>query len=1038
MIQTNYFNIYNASAGTGKTFSLVRDYLVLLFNSRNNELYKNILAITFTNKAVNEMKGRIVKYLINYSNCVDLDKKMIIEIEKKTGLSEKEIFDKSSLILKNLLKNYGSFEISTIDKFTQKIIRNFTYELGIDSKYEVELDHNEIITKAIDNLISKVELNDLKSENLIEFSIEKTRNDKSWDITTDLENIAELIFNENNFVEIDDLKDYNLEDFEKCKVGIKTTIVELYDESRKLANSALSIIDKNEIAYTSFSRKTIPNHFSKISKGDFKNIYKNQIENNLIDGNLYSAKISEKEKLSIERIRPELFKIYKACKEIVYKIKLYENVLNNISPLSILSEIKKEIETLKKDENFLLISEFNKIVNEQIQNQPAPFIYEKIGTKFSHFFIDEFQDTSKMQWENLKPLIENSLASENSSLTIAGDPKQSIYRWRGGDVKEFINLLSTESPFSCEKNNIPLRDNHRSNKAIVSFSDSLFKYISEIFSHNSKLKEILNFPKQISINKEKGFLNLTFYNRENEIELDEFYNIQTFSTIEDLISRGYNYKDICIIVRKKKEGVKIGDFLSENKIPIISSEVLNLSSSLEVNFIINLIQFHIDNSDFNKINFCKSLYELNFIDIAKEDFLLEIIDKDFEEIKRYIRIDDFNFNQKMLNKISIYEAVEYIVEKFEIMQESNSYVQFFLDFVLEYSSKFQTGFTEFIEYFDEKKEKLNVINPQGIDAVEIITIHKSKGLEFPIVIYPYADINVYEDINPKAWINFDNEEKFNLKKSLVNINQDLEKINSELYKNYKWDLEVDHINLLYVVLTRAEKELYIFSDKNLDGKGNEKINFYSGIFISFLKKINRWNESESSYDFGVKQINKNDGELAENLTQKLFVVNSRMKHNILINSKNTDSWINDFSHSQDEGNIFHEIMEQVNSKKDIQSVVEKFYELGIIDFEGKREYEKIIFKIIDHAELKKYYNDELVCYNEREIISKKGFVLVPDRLVFLNNKDVVIIDYKTGKENSSHEVQMRKYQALLEEMNLKVVEKILIYVNEKIKISKCK
>ena len=392
----------------------------------------------------------------------------------------------------------------------------------------------------------------------------------------------------------------------------------------------------------------------------------------------------------------------------------------------------------------------------------------------------------------------------------------------------------------------------------------------------------------------------------------------------------------------------------------------------------------------------------------------------------------------MLNKISIYEAVEYVVEKFEIMQESNSYVQFFLDFVLEYSSKFQTGFIEFIEYFDEKKEKLNVINPQGIDAVEIITIHKSKGLEFPIVIYPYADINVYEDINPKAWINFDNEEKFNLKKSLVNINQDLEKINSELYKNYKWDLEVDHINLLYVVLTRAEKELYIFSDKNLDGKGNEKINFYSGIFISFLKKMNLWDESKSTYDFGAKEINKMDVELDKHLIQKLFVVNSRMKHNILINSKNTDSWINDFSHSQDEGNIFHEIMEQVNSKKDIQSVVEKFYELGIIDFEGKREYEKIIFKIIDHAELKKYYNDELVCYNEREIISKKGFVLVPDRLVFLNNKDVVIIDYKTGKENSSHEVQMRKYQALLEEMNLKVVANILIYVNEKIIISKCK
>ena len=288
-------------------------------------------------------------------------------------------------------------------------------------------------------------------------------------------------------------------------------------------------------------------------------------------------------------------------------------------------------------------------------------------------------------------------------------------------------------------------------------------------------------------------------------------------------------------------------------------------------------------------------------------------------------------------------------------------------------------------------------------------------------------------LNDLDALNFIREKKMDIVFDLMGFTS-TNRIN--LLKNKIAPIQVSWLG--YCNTLGLEEVNYIFSDKNLDGKGNEKINFYSGIFISFLKKINRWDESKSSYDFGVKEINKNDGELAKNLTQKLFVVNSRMKHDILINSKNTDSWINDFSQSQDEGNIFHEIMEQVNSKKDIQSVVEKFYELGIIDFEGKQEYEKIIFKIIDHAELKKYYNDELVCYNEREIISKKGFVLVPDRLVFLNNKDVVIIDYKTGKENSSHEVQMRKYQALLEEMNLKVVEKILIYVNEKIKISKCK
>ena len=446
MISTNSFNIYNASAGTGKTFSLVRDYLILLFNSKNYDLYKNILAITFTNKAVNEMKGRILKYLINYSKSMDPDKKMLKEISKKTGLSQKEIFSKSSMILKNLLKNYSSFEISTIDKLTQKIVRNFTYELGIDSKYEVEIDQDEIINKAIDNLISKIELNDDSSKNIITFSNEKTSNDKSWDITTDLKEIAQLIFNENNFSELESIKDYSLKDFERWKKELKSKITKYDSTAKKSGNKVFDIIEYEKVCIDSL-KKIIIRHFTKISLGDFNNLYKNQIEKNLIAGNLHSSTSSEKDKKRIEKIREELLKIYRECKQIIFKKKLFENILNNISPLSILSEIKKEIEVLKNEENFLLISEFNKLVNEEIKNQPAPFIYEKIGAKFSHFFIDEFQDTSKMQWENLKPLIENSLSSENSTLTLAGDPKQSIYRWRGGEVEEFMNLLENESPF---------------------------------------------------------------------------------------------------------------------------------------------------------------------------------------------------------------------------------------------------------------------------------------------------------------------------------------------------------------------------------------------------------------------------------------------------------------------------------------------------------------------------------------------------------------------------------------------------------------
>jgi len=232
----NIFKIYNASAGTGKTFNLVKDYLVILLNSKDIDMYKNILAITFTNKAVTEMKGRVVEYLINYSNSFIKDSAMIEKIKIETGLKDEEIFFKSSKILKNLLKNYASFEISTIDKLTQKIIRGFTYELGIDSKYEIEIDQNEILNKAVDKLISKIEIDNIYSKEIIDFSFEKTENDKSWDITKDLQEIAKLLLDENNYNQLELIKNLESKDFKKCKKTLKTSIKNLKESTIKLAS----------------------------------------------------------------------------------------------------------------------------------------------------------------------------------------------------------------------------------------------------------------------------------------------------------------------------------------------------------------------------------------------------------------------------------------------------------------------------------------------------------------------------------------------------------------------------------------------------------------------------------------------------------------------------------------------------------------------------------------------------------------------------------------------------------------------------------
>ena len=293
-------------------------------------------------------------------------------------------------------------------------------------------------------------------------------------------------------------------------------------------------------------------------------------------------------------------------------------------------------------------------------------------------------------------------------------------------------------------------------------------------------------------------------------------------------------------------------------------------------------------------------------------------------------------------------------------------------------------------------------------------------------------------MNPKTWINIENEKDIDLKKSLININKDLEKIDKDLFSSYRRKLEIDNINLLYVVLTRAQKELYILSDKNIDTKGNEKLNLYSGIFISYLKKIDAWDNSKSSYDFGIKTLSKTKIKPSKNLIQNHVTVNSRIKQNIIISSKNSISWLNDFDYAQEEGNVFHKIMEEISSKKDVILVLNKFYDLGVIDDGQKKEYERNILTIINHTDLNKYYKEELISFNEREIISKSGAILVPDRLAFINNSEVAVIDYKTGSESLSHINQLNKYQGVLEEMNIKVVEKILIYVGEKIKIKHCK
>ena len=1032
MNKSSLFKLYNASAGSGKTFNLVKEYLVLLLSSDDLLFCRKILSITFTNKAVKEKKRRILNYLANFSQGNLLDKNMANLILLETGLSENDLQKKSLQILKAILKNYNSFEISTIDKFTQKVIKGFNYELGISNNYEIEIDEKEFLDRAVDNLIEGLKEKEKLLEKIISYSEFKSNNQKSWDIIADLQNISRLLINEQNFSEIENLDKFNLDDFNKLEKNLKSDFNNHLMKAKEIANKILDEILDDKISFLAFSRQTIPNHFKKIISGKTKNLYKSKIFENLIDTKLYHSKVNDIEIEKIEEIKPKIIKAFNDSKLHVHKALLFENILNNLTPLSVLNLLKDEIEKIKKEDNIIPISEFNKIIHKEIKNQPVPFIYEKIGSKFSHFFIDEFQDTSKLQWNNILPLIENSLASENSMLLVSGDPKQSIYRWRGSEVNEFLNIIKCNNLFQCRQVTTPLKSNYRSGKSIVEFNNGLFQNICKNFTNNKLIQEIYKDVTQTSKTKFEGFVQVVLRKKKAIDELKDFYNLKTLEIIKNVISRGYSLKDICILVRKKKEGLMISKYLIENNIDVISSDTLNICSSPEVNLIIGLFRYAGDNSKSSKMKILGLLVDLKLIDHSKEDFMILNANENLSEILKNQKI---NFELNKFKNLSIYEAVEYVIHCFHLGMHDTTYIISLLDFVNESTYRHNNNLNSFLELFESKEESLNVISSDNTNAVEILTIHKSKGLEFPIVIFPYADISINADLKPKAWIDINSNQKTSLNRAIINLNSDIKEIDPKIYQQHKDLVEIDNLNILYVTLTRAKEELYILADEKLTNKGEENLNYLSGQIINYLKSIGCYDSQTNLIEFGFlqnKTEEKNNSE--QTISEISYFFNARSKNKIDISEKNFDRWLNDVNEITSDGTIFHNIMSKIKYQSEISKILESFYVKGKITKKQRKKFESKIKSIFKHEKLKKYFQSELKSFNEREILTKSGKILIPDKLVFLKKNKVGLIDYKTGKKNNAHKQQLNVYEEALKNMGIITHEKVLIYTNEKIEV----
>ena len=1059
------FSIYDASAGSGKTYTLVKEYLKIILLSKNQDAYRNILAITFTNKAVHEMKSRVVESLSEFAKdepsqkAQDLIQDLIKGkrkednpqewAEQPIGLSIIQIKTKSQQIIKHLIHNYAAFDISTIDKFTHKVIRAFAHDLNLPITFEVSLDTESLLTEAVDAIIAQAGEDETLTNLLVNFTMEKTDDDKSWDVSREIMETGKLILNENNREEISHFNNKSIAEFVEIKNRLLSFCKELMLNSIELASDALELIENNGIDHSSFYGKNlVPNHFLKISNG---NLIKH--ENNykyLEDGNRYSKATPQNQKESIDEIADDLLAILKQINEIAEKYLFYEAFLKNITPLSLMNTLSNKLQEIQKEQNVLSISEFNKLINEQIQNQPAPFIYERLGEKYQHFFIDEFQDTSEMQWQNLIPLIDNALSSEDlngerGSLMIVGDPKQSIYRWRGGKAEQFIELSKEKNPFSNkDKKLFTLETNYRSYSQVIDFNNNFFKFLASKFVDENYADLYENHSHQLSNSKIGGYVNLSFITKieedfpdEESLDKTDLYLEATLNTILKVKKSGFNYKDIVILTRKKDPGIAIANHLIENGIPIVSSESLLLGASSEVQTCIYILRYLKNSNDLEaKANFLYYLASNHQDTLPIHDFIsigMEL--KNEIDFQNYLAEIDLDFSFQNIRKKALYEATEIIISKIIFIEKRNAYIQYFLDLILEHDLKKQSGISDFLYYWENNSEKLSIPSPEGNDAVRIMTIHKSKGLEFPVVIFPFAEENYSQYLSDKIWIAAD-EAKIGLPRALVSKNKDVANFGEEASKVYNQKKEedlLDNINVLYVALTRAEEQLYIISGiQSKSKKTDEYPNNMASFFIEFLG--NEFKEDQLDYEFGSPEKISTTKEVISNA--KIIPQLSETLHpkNIKIAQRESIMWNTKQQKAIEYGNSIHEILAFVKTKNDIDLAITKAIENGLIRSNQKEEVYKTISEVVNHKELNDYFSDENKIMNEQTIIQKQANLVKPDRMAISKDKKVFLLDYKTGQHLPKYKTQLENYQKSIEDMGYKVEKKALIYIGEEIEV----
>jgi len=1050
------FTVYKSSAGSGKTYTLVREYLKLVIPDPGK--FHHILAITFTNKAAAEMKERIIRSLRECADSGDFpDSKTVKftlpELVKETGLPTATIALNAGTVLKNILHEYSDFAICTIDSFILRIVRTFAFDLHLPVSFEVEMDTSALIVKVVDILISKVGSDEKLTQFLVNFIQMKTSEEKSWNIERDLASVASFLFKEDGQPFIEKLKVLSLDDFEEINIQLQKMISEFEKSVTQAAEKAGNLIRSKGVDHSAFyhGNNGISKYFENIVNGRFEKLKPNSfVATTINEDKWYGGKISPAEKNAIDAVKQELTEYFNRIETLVEagysEYLIAGEIRKNIYPLAVLSEIEKIMDDYKSENDLVLISEFNKRIAEVVRNEPVPFIYERLGEKYNHYLIDEFQDTSVMQWQNLIPLIENSLSTGNFNMVV-GDGKQAIYRFRSGEVEQFTSLpkifarpedeIHIQREKILERNYNPkvLEYNYRSKPEIVEFNNDFFTKISARLPERFAgiYKDVVQIPDKKS---KGGYIQIKFPEPDNAEQTFKEFNLkEIFKTLDELKSAGFRYNEIAILCRNNENAGLIASELLKQNINVTSSESLLLSNSPDVKFLIATVKALINPADkvaqaamvaylWHRGNFGEDLdKQLNIFGISSVG--MDNDNKDFFTV-----FSDYNFKVEPtgLRNLSPYDLTEELIRIFALNKTADPYIQFFLDAILKASKNNQFEFSDLPDWWEEHKDKLSIVVPVGTNAVQIMTIHKAKGLEFPVVIYPFASEKLRKT-KDKLWIDIDNTKVPKLKTALVNTAAALDETDfSRLYHEEMDKSLLDLVNLLYVVMTRPTERLYIMALR--PPQRSDATESVPGFFRDYLQSLQLWDDNRNEYSFGSKAERENkDDKLSEAYHLK-NVISESWKHRLRLSLQAPKNWdVENPDLEKSRGQLIHLILSAIHTASEIDDVLRGFLTDGIINEEEKSGLETEISKMLANPAISRYFREGLDVKTEAEILLSNGNVFRPDRIIF-EGKAVTVIDFKTGKKSEKHKEQVRNYVKLINEMEYEPVKGILLYINE--------